>query len=158
MEETMHDKEHENGTKAEIDAIIRAGVVMRLALVDGDRPWLVPLCFGYDGEKLYFHSASRKGRKQAVLEKNSRVCFEFEDAVQVKAAENPCDWSFSFRTVIGEGVARKLTNDKAKRAALTCIISQYAEGKWDPASLSLKGVQVWEIEIEEISSRNKRQD
>ncbi|MBM9519336.1 pyridoxamine 5'-phosphate oxidase family protein [Desulforhopalus vacuolatus] len=154
----MHDKENDNGAKAEIDAVIRASVVMRLAVVDGDRPWLVPLCFGYDGEKLYFHSSSRKGRKQVILEKNGRVCFEFEDGVQVKAAEKPCNWSFSFRTVIGEGVARELTDDEAKRAALTCIISQYAEEKWAPASLSLKGVQVWEIDIEEISRRYKKQE
>ena len=35
----------------------RSCQVCRLGLCDGGEPYVVPLCFGYDGEALYFHAA-----------------------------------------------------------------------------------------------------
>jgi len=69
--------EHEITDRAKIDAIIRGCQVCRLGLADGGEPYVVPLCFGYDGSALYFHCAAA-GRKLDMLRTNSRVCFEFD--------------------------------------------------------------------------------
>jgi nitroimidazol reductase NimA-like FMN-containing flavoprotein (pyridoxamine 5'-phosphate oxidase superfamily) len=68
----MRRSEREIKDRAVIDAIIRQCLVCRLGLSDGEEPYIVPLCFGYDGEALYVHSAS-DGRKIDILRKNSRV-------------------------------------------------------------------------------------
>jgi nitroimidazol reductase NimA-like FMN-containing flavoprotein (pyridoxamine 5'-phosphate oxidase superfamily) len=44
--------------KSEIESIIRKSLVCRLGLTDNARPYIVPLCFGYTDNRLYFHSAT----------------------------------------------------------------------------------------------------
>ena len=48
--------------KENIEAIIRKASVCRLGMLDGDTPYIVPLCFGYRDDTLYFHG-SMKSRK-----------------------------------------------------------------------------------------------
>jgi len=67
------EKEIEN--RAEIDSIIRRNQVCRVGLSEQGSPYVVPLCFGYDGESLYFHCA-REGRKLDILRQNDKVCLE----------------------------------------------------------------------------------
>ncbi|MBU3917342.1 pyridoxamine 5'-phosphate oxidase family protein, partial [bacterium] len=71
----MRRKEKEITDKAIIDSIINDSKVCRLGLSDDNRPYVVPLCFGYENDTLYFHSA-HKGMKLDILKKNKQVCFE----------------------------------------------------------------------------------
>jgi len=73
----MRRKDKEVPGAKDIEDIIRKATICRLALCEGDRPYIVPLCFGYEDGKLYFHSASR-GRKLKILENNRNVCFEMD--------------------------------------------------------------------------------
>jgi nitroimidazol reductase NimA-like FMN-containing flavoprotein (pyridoxamine 5'-phosphate oxidase superfamily) len=41
----------------ETESIILRETVCRLAMCDQGTPYLIPLCFGYEGRTLYFHSA-----------------------------------------------------------------------------------------------------
>jgi nitroimidazol reductase NimA-like FMN-containing flavoprotein (pyridoxamine 5'-phosphate oxidase superfamily) len=61
----------------EIESIIRKSLVCRLGLTDNARLYIVPLCFGYTDNRLYFHSAT-EGRKIEILKRNNEVCFEFD--------------------------------------------------------------------------------
>ena len=54
------DKEIQN--RQLIDEIISQALVCRLGLCRDNQPYVVPLNFGYDGQRLYFHSA-QKGMK-----------------------------------------------------------------------------------------------
>ncbi len=38
-------------------SILRRGTVLYLAMVDGGRPYVLPLSYGYDGSALYLHCA-----------------------------------------------------------------------------------------------------
>ena len=58
----MRRKDREIVDRAEIDAILHAGRVMRIALADNNVPFLVPAFYAYDGEAVYFHSAGRDTR------------------------------------------------------------------------------------------------
>ena len=75
----------------EIEEIINKAGVCHLGLVDGDEPYVVPFSFGYERGALYFHG-NMKGRKIELIRKNNRVCFEMETDVEVKEAEQACDW------------------------------------------------------------------
>ena len=48
--------------KRNIEAIIRKAAVCRLGILDGDTPTIVPLCFGYRDNTLYFHGAVKSGK------------------------------------------------------------------------------------------------
>jgi hypothetical protein len=73
----MRRKDKEISDIALIEDIITKARVCRLALYDNARPYIVPLCFGYKDNILYFHSAP-EGKKLSLLRNNNRVCFEFD--------------------------------------------------------------------------------
>jgi len=112
--------------RAEIDAIIRKSRVCRLGLCDGEEPYIVPLCFGYDGKALYFHSAT-EGRKIDVIRKNNRVCVEFDIPGEMKESEQGCVWGITYRSVIGFGAAEIVDDGEAKREALAILMAQYSD-------------------------------
>jgi len=125
----MRQSKNEITDKALIDAIIRECRVCRLGLSDGKEPYIVPLCFGYDGQVLYFHSAS-EGRKIDILRKNNRVCFEFDIPGEMKESEQGCKWGIRYRSVIGYGTAELVDNGEAKRNALEILMAQYSGKKY----------------------------
>ena len=103
----------------ELRRILRDARVCRLAMSDGDRPYLVPLTFALDGDDLVIHSAGT-GRKIDVLRRNPSVCFEVEEGVSVAPAATACGFSMRFRTVIGFGEAA-FVEDPAERARLLAL-------------------------------------
>ncbi len=121
----MRRKERELTEKADIEEIISRAKVCRIAMVDNGEPYIVPLCFGYKNNALYFHSA-REGRKIDILEKNSRVCFELDVDVEVVKGKDPCKWAMRYKSVVGWGAAVLVSDPDQKREALDIIMAHYA--------------------------------
>ena len=125
----MRRSEREIKERVVIDAIIRQCLVCRLGLSDGVEPYIVPLCFGYDGEALYFHSAP-EGRKIDILRMNSRVCFEFDIPEGMREAEQGCRWGINYRSVIGFGTAEIMNDQEDKKKALGIVLAQYSDKEY----------------------------
>lgn len=133
--------------------VIRKCEVCRVAMTDGMSPYIVPVSFGFDGKVIYFHSGT-KGMKIDYIEKNPRVCFEFESGVSIIGHDTkPCGWSCSFQSVIGFGEVVELKVDDEKRMALGVIMAQYSDSKWDLKNIPLKGVRLWKINIESMRGK-----
>jgi len=138
---------------AEISEIIRQCQVCRLGLCQDNLPYIVPVSFGYDETSIYFHSI-RAGKKIEILAVNNNVCFEFEsEAALLPDEDAPCDWSFSFQSVIGFGKAEELTTVEEKITGLTHIMRQYSDKKWDFEDIPLKGLSVWKISIDSMTGK-----
>ena len=62
-----------------IEAVLRRAIVGRIACCahDGERPYLVPIPFGYDGESVY--SISGPGRKLDIMRAQPAVAFEVDE-------------------------------------------------------------------------------
>jgi nitroimidazol reductase NimA-like FMN-containing flavoprotein (pyridoxamine 5'-phosphate oxidase superfamily) len=142
--------------RQEMQAIIHASQVMRLALCLENEPYVVPLSFGYDGTSIFFHCAP-EGLKLDILRKNPRVCCLFEHGLAFEPkGENPCAWGFAFSTVIAHGVASKVTEPDEKLAALQAVTDHYsASGERVPAD-KVGNVDVWKIEILEMTGKGSR--
>jgi uncharacterized protein len=140
-----------------VDAVIRSSPIMRLAMSLKDHPYLVPLCFGYDGATLFFHTGM-KGRKVEFLSVNPLVCFEFEGSMRPLPDDNlGCKWSFVYRTVIGTGKARELQTPEERIAGLEQIMLQYSgSGKWTFDQTALALTRVWQIHIESLTGRQSK--
>lgn len=149
----MRRQEKAIGTREELSAIIRESQVIRLAMSDGGSPYMVPLNFGYDGECIYFHCAA-EGTKVEILQRNSKVCFEFEKDVEIRThATLPCNWSCSFQSVIGFGQAVELKTRDEKSRGLELIMAQYSVKDWDFTDIPLDRLKVWAIQIDSISGK-----
>jgi uncharacterized protein len=124
---SMRRQEKEIRERPVIDSIIRQSLVCRLGLSDGERPYIVPLCFGYQDDTLYFHG-SHQGRKMDILRRNPNVCFEFDADLRVKEGVHPCFWGMQYRSILGFGIASLVEDPGEKRRALRVILMHYSDG------------------------------
>jgi hypothetical protein len=121
----MRRKEQEITDKKEIEKILHHGDICRVALFDDDYPYIVPVNYGYQDGCLYFHSAPH-GKKIELITKNPKVGFELEtDLLLVKAA-TACGWSMRYKSIIGYGTARVLSDRVEVISALDIIMKHYS--------------------------------
>jgi uncharacterized protein len=137
-----------------IDSIIERSQICRLGLCDEGVAYIVPLCFGYDGKSLYFHCA-KEGRKIGILEKNNRVCFEFDIDTEVVTGEKACNFSMRYRSVMGEGRVHFMEEGPSKKQALESIMKQYGDlGALEETNLSK--ITVFRVDIEHMSGKKSK--
>ncbi len=148
----MRRKDRQTSDEAGIESIIAQSRVCRLAMIDGDRPYIVPLCFGYRDGFLFFHGASR-GKKIDLLRKNPNVCFEFDLLDGTVEAEKACDWSMKYRSVIGFGRAVFIEDPEEKRRALFVIMQQYSDRIFRFPDSILKATAVFKVRIETMTGK-----
>jgi nitroimidazol reductase NimA-like FMN-containing flavoprotein (pyridoxamine 5'-phosphate oxidase superfamily) len=117
----MRRKELEIADPAAVRAILERALSCRVALADGDEPYLVPRSFALDGPDVGLHSA-RAGRKLDILRRNPKVCFEVEEGVALSPAPEACDVGMHYRTVVGFGTA-ELVEDPAEKARLLGVLA-----------------------------------
>ncbi len=148
----MRRKDKEITDRDVIDSIINESIFCRLAFSEDDRPYVVPLTFGYDGTTLYFHGAS-EGKKIDILRKNSKVCFEFDsDGVPIPSDE-ACSWSVRYKSVIGYGKARLIEDIDAKIRALEIIMRHYSDQPFVYPEEKVKKTAVIGIDIEAVKGK-----
>ena len=109
-----------------IRAILDKAKVLHLAMIDGARPYVVPMNYGYvlaaGRLTLYLHGA-KEGRKLDVLQQNDRVVFVLEtDVSPVSGGDIPCKYGEAYASVMGEGRAVLLTDSAEKMAALSILM------------------------------------
>ncbi len=149
----MRRAEKEITDPREIDAILSEATVCRIAMIDAGTPYVVPVCFGYEAGALYFHSASR-GRKIEALRKNPLVCFEMDTGDQTVPSPTPCRWGMRYRSIIGFGKATFINHPEEKTAALNCIMKHYAGGEaFTFPQEALSGVCVVKVSIEYMTGK-----
>ncbi|MCD7928882.1 MAG: pyridoxamine 5'-phosphate oxidase family protein [Clostridiales bacterium] len=138
----MRRKDREITDFEELCALVERCQVIRLAMTDGETPYIVPLSFGWTAESgqltLYFHSAC-EGRKLDLLRKNPLVCFEMDCAFQVRRDETPCRWGAAYASVIGTGKAEFLNDPAEKKKGLDALMAHYGwagETAYDAGTLA----------------------
>lgn len=148
----MRRKEKEITYRSEIDEILHQAQVCRVAFAREDEPYLVPLFYGYDGSRLYFHTA-RDGRKLEFLAANPRVCFEVERQVEVVARDQACNWSAHFESVIGCGRVTELLGREEKEVGLNEIMRHYSDKEWPYDPSVFERTRVWCVEIDSLTGK-----
>lgn len=148
----MRRSEKEITDRKAIEDIILRSKVCKLAMCEENRPYIVPLCFGFKNNTLYFHSAP-KGKKIEILKKNPNVCFEFEIFTQIIKSAKACKWGMRYKSVIGFGKAGFITDDDLKRQAFDIIMNQYADGSFIYDDALLKSVVVINVGIQSMTGK-----
>lgn len=148
----MRRKQREITERAEIDAILGQATVMRIALADGDVPFLVPVFYYYDGQALFFHSAPA-GTKIEILKRNNKVCFEVGIEHGVIEDELACDFEARHKTVIGIGKAAFVEDAAEKIAALDGIVARFTDKHFDYPRENLDRTAVIRIDIDGIKGK-----
>jgi nitroimidazol reductase NimA-like FMN-containing flavoprotein (pyridoxamine 5'-phosphate oxidase superfamily) len=148
----MRRKDKEISDQPGITAVIKTATVCRLGMVHENKPYIVPLCFGFHDNALYFHGALG-GRKIDLIQANPNVCFEFDTVAKVNEAEAACDWGVKFQSVIGFGKASFVEDSDEKRKALDIIMAQYSDKQFEFPENMLKATAVIKVEIGSMTGK-----
>jgi nitroimidazol reductase NimA-like FMN-containing flavoprotein (pyridoxamine 5'-phosphate oxidase superfamily) len=148
----MRRKEREIKDVGEIEDVLRHALVCRLGLCGDNRPYVVPVCFGYKDNALYIHGGAG-GKKLEMLRNNNNVCFEVDTNDGPIKAAKPCDWEIKYKSVIGFGKAEFVEDIEAKRSALDIIVRQFSANAVEYAAEAIRNMAIIKIEIENMTGR-----
>ncbi len=145
----------------EIEAILRAGKVCHLGMVDAEGlPYVLPLNYGVEreGERftLYFHSAD-EGRKLEVLAQNPQVCAVVSQHGEIIGQGlEACRYGISFESVMGFGQVELLQDEAAKTHVMQVLMDHLAgEKDWQFLPENVKRTAVFRLQVERISAKRR---
>ena len=135
-----------------IDEILKQGRELSLAMIDGDRPYVVRMNYGYKENSIYLHCA-RKGKKLDCLRTNPNVCFEISEVLERIDGEKACQWSTNFRALVGRGKAHIIDDRDDKINGYDVLMRHFdgPTGHYDENNL--KGSLIIRIDIEELTGK-----
>jgi len=138
----------------ELHRILDEALVMRLGMLDGSRPYVVPLNFAREGDDLWFHAA-KAGHKLDCLRTSPAVCVEVDRLITVKSGPSACDdWTCRYESVIGFGAAEIVDDEAAKRRGLRAIMRKYSgRDDWDFGDASVTSTAVVRIRLESLTGK-----
>ena len=148
----MRRHDREIGSSDAIEDVLRRGTVLHLAMIDGDRPYVLPLSYGYDGSAIYVHSA-QEGRKLDVLRASPRVCFVVSLDHELITGDVPCGWGFRYRSVVGEGTVAFVEDEAGRRHGLDALMAQHGGAGGEYSEASLQNTAVLRIDIISLSGK-----
>ncbi len=144
--------EKEIKDKAEVERVLGEAEVGRLGTSADGRPYVVPLSFAYHGGKIIIHGA-KIGKKMENITMNPRVCFEV-DTSEIIPADDPCGFTYKYRSIIADGTARIVEDPFEKAASLKLLVEKYAPGKetqmTEDRVAAFDNLAVVEITVEEM--------
>ena len=156
----MRRKDREITDLGEIEAILKRALVLRLGLLDGDAPYVVPLHYGYtlEGERLtfYLHSA-REGRKLDLIRANPNVFVELDtDVTPISGGENACAYGAAFASVMGGGKAVIVEDAEEKIRGLNVLMRTQTGRAFPITEQMAAGVSVIRVDVDSFTAKRKR--
>jgi nitroimidazol reductase NimA-like FMN-containing flavoprotein (pyridoxamine 5'-phosphate oxidase superfamily) len=122
-------------------------------MIDNDRPYIVPLNYGYYDNAIYIHSAS-VGKKIEILKKNNKVCFEIDIEGDLIKNEISCEWSINYRSLIGYGTIEIIKEFDEKQAGLDIIMKQHGKSENNVYKKSnVDSIVILKLNIEQITGK-----
>lgn len=148
----MRRKDKEITDKGQIMGILERGKVCRVAFFDDEFPYMVPVCYGFDGTSVFFHGFNG-GKKMECLRKDPRICFEVEEDIEIVSDPDPCEWTLKYRSVVGFGKAAVLEDPEEKRTGLDVVVRQFAGRELPFPAQAMAAVAVVRIDIQSMTGR-----
>ena len=153
----MRRKDREITDIETIRAILDKAKVLHLAMIDGARPYVVPMNYGYalaDGRlTLYLHGA-KEGRKLDVLQQNDRVAFVLEtDVSPVSGGDIPCKYGEAYASVMGEGTAALLDDPAQKIEALQILMKTQTGREFAFTPAMAESVSVIRVNVDSFTAK-----
>lgn len=118
--------------KATVAAVLDDGLVAHVGFVDRERPIVIPMIYGRDGDVLYLHGA-KATRFSKALGKGVPVCITVTLIDGIVVARSAFHSSVNYRSVVIHGHARLVTDECERERALALVTDHMLPGRWDEA-------------------------
>ena len=143
----------------QIQSIIEQAKVVHIGMIDNDRPYVVPMQYGFvfaDGQlTLYVHCA-KEGRKLDIIKKNPRVFIELETNVAiVSGGDIPCKYGSEYASVMGDGTAVFVEDAKEKILGLQLMMKTQSGRDFDITEQMATSVTVLRIDVPCVTAKSR---
>jgi nitroimidazol reductase NimA-like FMN-containing flavoprotein (pyridoxamine 5'-phosphate oxidase superfamily) len=140
--------------RADLHAVLDAGLVCHLALTMPDGPIVVPTTYGRDGDTLYVHGSTGAASLRAGAS-GVPVCVAVTLLDGVVYGRSVFHNSVNYRSAIVHATATAVLDDATKRHALRVLVEHVAPGSWDyarpPTAKELAATAVLAVDLAEAS-------
>jgi nitroimidazol reductase NimA-like FMN-containing flavoprotein (pyridoxamine 5'-phosphate oxidase superfamily) len=139
-----------------IHAILDAGFLCHVGIVEGTSPVVIPTAYARVGEFIVLHGSS-KSRLMMVLGAGGEACVTVTHVDGFVMARSAFHHSINYRSVIVYGRGEAIVDPAEKYAALEAFMERLHPGRWrevrPPNLQELKATGVVRIPIEEASAK-----
>lgn len=141
-----------------IYAVLDEGLIAHVGFVDHDRPVVMPMVYGRNGDTLYIHGA-KAARFAKRMAKGIPVCIAvtLTDAIVVARSAFHC--SMNYRSVVVHGHARPVTEPEEAETALALVTDQLVPGRWAESrpmmEKELRATSVLRVDMEAVSMKSR---
>ncbi|MCX6463220.1 MAG: pyridoxamine 5'-phosphate oxidase family protein [Pseudonocardiales bacterium] len=140
--------------RAELYAVLDAGLVCHLGIVLGGAPVVLPTGYGRLGDTLYLHGSTGAASLRAAA-RDAPVCVTVTLLDGVVHARSVFHFSMNYRSAVVHGVPRHVTDPDERLAGLRAITENIAPGAWDharpPNRKELAATSVLALDLTEAS-------
>lgn len=155
----MRRKDREITSAQELDDILERGNYLQLGLLDGNKPYVVPLNYGFEhreGQRVFYFHGAGAGKKLDLIRKNPQAAFCVALEHGVIPGDTAGSYSFGYESVMGHGTLAILEDIHEKRRGLACLFSRYAlETAFEITEQVLEKTMVLRLKVEEISGKRR---
>lgn len=143
----------------QIQSIIEQAKVVHIGMIDNDRPYVVPMQYGFvfaDGQlTLYVHCA-KEGRKLDIIKRNPRVFIELEtEAAIISGGDIPCKYGSEYASVMGDGTVVVVEDVAEKIFGLQLLMKTQTGRDFDISEQMTKSVTVLRIDVPHVTAKSR---
>ena len=142
--------------RASINAILDSALVCHVGFTLDGQPYVIPTLHARIGETLYIHG-SAASRMLGTAADGIPLCVTVTHIDGLVLARSAFHHSVNYRSAVILGIAKLVTDEETKLAAMRILIDHVAPGRWDhirqPNSKELAATSVLSIPIVEASAK-----
>jgi len=146
-------RERARADRADLHAVLDAGLVCHLGIVRDGAPVVVPTGYGRVGEVVYVHGSTGAGWLR--IADGSPVCLTVTHLDGIVYARSVFHHSMNYRSAVVHATARAVTDPGERWMALRAIVEQLAPGSWEharePDARELAATAVLAVDLTEAS-------
>ena len=140
----------------ELMHIIDQCKVCRLGMRDNAGLYIVPMNFGYAYDNnqlvLFFHSA-KAGRTIKALKENIDIYFEMDCEHHLITGDIACQYSYSYKSIIGNGKVVFIDEIEEKKTALSTLMKHQTGKKFSFDDRMANSVLVFKVIVHKFTGK-----
>jgi nitroimidazol reductase NimA-like FMN-containing flavoprotein (pyridoxamine 5'-phosphate oxidase superfamily) len=139
-------------------AVLDEGLLAHVGFMQDDRPIVVPMVYGRDGDRLYIHGA-KAARFAKLMGPGVPVCITVTLIDGLVVARSAFHCSMNYRSVVIHGTARLVTDPAEAERAVTSVTDHLLPGRWAESrpmtEKELRATAVLRVEIDATSMKSR---
>ncbi len=138
-----------------IDAILKQCKTCFVAMSDNEVPYVLPLNFAMDGDRVILHSA-QYGRMWETIKKNPKVCITWVLGEELAWQDElvGCSYRVKSKSVLVEGTAEIVEDMEEKERLVKQFMTQYSDLPFKFNAPAIRNVGVLVVKIEKLAAKD----